>query len=922
MNKLSFERETRNQLEEALDKNILENLKVVNVDELAPRFATVIVSQVEKDINYLYKDPSYVLSLTVLTPSYREVLQNINALLYQRSCGSFLLNFDMGTGKTHLLTLLFHLYGVCSRAPQMCIGKLPELENQDLYNRELAKDTVVLAFDLREPGNIFTKQILFFARQLREIGATKAAEIVERAAQANVAPNAWELAEAIPSNVHILVLADELHHALIHASGTERERLSSFVDFLTHFMDYRRTYSDARKSAFIIILASARRDLEEWERAKKFEEYSPLAVKVDSLINQLERVRVTTKGDWLKVEEAKDIIAKRLQLKSSFDSVFYGFDEFLTRVLKEDTDIPQAHHLRSLIKAMAIYALNALDMGDPIVTPAHLSEEIISAMFLGSQLEAKYRSLYGEIIGKTNHDIKLIYGVNAIFTASMTGDTGKLIEMLKYHIAKVEKGKEHVAKSSAIPMISAKQLEDILEKLGLSVEERRNVLEMLDGKLDVHISSIRTPEGYFYFVIPAASPVSLFKHTVVQQERNFLANKNIIINKLMEVYSQLRTSENLVIVQQFSEIDQLERFNFKEDYLYVLLYTTVENLLKEDFKNKILNDAEKFLRSKQKFNIVLAFPIISENTLNLAAYYLAVHNAVSLTLDYILTLENSSLDVSSRRASEEDNIFRQLVHLQEDELITTMGRYYTDACSSLMSAVSSYLLMWYKRSGEVARQEVKLTVEKVNVNFPRDKTKILQSLSSYTDTGLVSIGEEIASKAKEFVKFLDDPSKAANVIAREIENEVKNSGKATIYDDMRYFQEFYVPAPVLERAKNITKQLLKEKYGNVEWEEKSTKGVSSISVSIPVLAPKKEEIKVEPVTVPYQPALSVPGVRKIDVPREGIDAEGLVNAISNIGGKKTVIIELEVPETETSMFKNLVYALKSFIRHWRIKAEQ
>jgi len=117
---------------------------------------------------------------------------------------------------------------------------------------------------------------------------------------------------------------------------------------------------------------------------------------IEGFIDQMQRIESTAQTRWLSLDEAKRILEKRLGLKrGEFEKAFHkSFDKFIERVVKADTDVPQAHHLRSLIKAMAIYALGAYRASDSIVTPARFTEDVIDVLLPGSELAIGYKSIY------------------------------------------------------------------------------------------------------------------------------------------------------------------------------------------------------------------------------------------------------------------------------------------------------------------------------------------------------------------------------------------------------------------------------------------------------------------------------------------------------------------------------------------------
>jgi hypothetical protein len=884
-----------------LNRDWLERIRAASVDELAPRFASVISALAEEGAKYQYADPSFFLPATVLTPGYREVLWRVRELLEQRACGSFLLNFDMGTGKTHLLTLLLHLYGVCARDPAYS-PFLSRYEREELYDRQLAASTVVLAIDMRAPGEVFSKQLRFFAKQLEQVGAHKAAQIAEAAAREDHVPDARELAVAIPSHINVIVLVDELHHALIHANGLEQERVTRVVDFLTWFLNYRREYSDHRRSALVFMLASAKRDLEEWERVRRYTEHQALAVKVDSLVEQLQRVRVLSQTVWLGIGEAKAIIASRLNIgegAAAFDQVLYGFDGLLKRVLREDTDIPQAHHLRSLIKAMAIYALNALEANDPVATPAHFSEDVAGALFLGSGLEAKYRSLYSEITAEAKGDRDLVYAVRAVFTASMTGDERKQLEMVRrYMLGGRAKGREVLD----IPALKERDLQEILLKLGFGAERVKRVLDRLDG-LHPRLCSVDTPEGYAYFVAPTVSVPSLYKQLIRRLESSYELNKPYVLQHLSEKLQSLVITEPNVIAQPLMSADELERLSFREDQLYLLVYADAASAADSARMGSLLQQLESFLASKRRLNVVVAVPIFGKEELSSATRYLAIQGATNvLVTNYLSPLYQQA-------AKGGDQLELQLFRLQEAMLYELLGRCCNEAASSLARALSKYTLLVYTQEGTVTRKDVEVVPPPPGARLSRDVAKLLQEFNKHLNEELANVGDKLAERAKSEARFLDKRDAAAAVLIKEAEVALKSGGEAVFYEDVHTYGGFYIPSRTVEEVLPLVRQHLKEKYGEIVVEERE-RPVRANVLKLPRPQPPA------PQPTP-QPLFTQPET----LPLSGASVDDLVKVLQGALGA-TVTLEFEAPESEDRLaqLRKALYILKQAvtIKQWRI----
>jgi hypothetical protein len=392
------------------------------VDELAPSISSLVRALVKEDLRADYANPQLFIELTQPTESMSAVLSRVLGAI-RGTHGRFaamLLDADMGSGKTHLLTLLLHLFYSLKKWPQFR-HKLGAALAQLLGDGIDALDepAAVLAVDLKT-GNT-SETLKLFAESLKTAGDHGAAELIERANYDPRRINGEELAKAINARTNLLILVDELFGFAVMSCDRTDHEMVHLLKLIYELAQRRRPLADSGESAVALLVASARSDYRSW---RQISSTCRIGIFVDQFERDLQRVRLAAGTRWVSVEEAMQIVAKRLGLSpKDFSRGLYDLAE---KVLREDTPFPQAHHLRGLIKAMASYALAACRAGHGKITAAHLTETAISAL-LGVDA-SRYKSIYDVIRRKADGD--LLYAVNAVFTGSMVGDPERLVAVV------------------------------------------------------------------------------------------------------------------------------------------------------------------------------------------------------------------------------------------------------------------------------------------------------------------------------------------------------------------------------------------------------------------------------------------------------------------------------------------------------------
>jgi hypothetical protein len=819
----------RGPLADKLNLVQLNRLAQVKPDELAPSLGVVVTALAEKRLgDLIYANTSEFLRLTQPTRNFKEILRMVHGALSGRGRVTLFLDLDMGSGKTHLLTLILHLYAVCPEDPAFYRSLLEEYEREGCYSSRLAKDTAVLAFDLRVLRDVYRSPLKLLARQLERMGVK--AEVVEKLkelAESGAHPDYQWLAQAIPADKHVIVLVDELYHELIFARMAEDLRaLADFISFLKHFLDYRWQYV-LNRSGLVVIVASARSDYERWRATFSGEPEKKLVAElVDQFVRQLQRFSGIPGTEWLGLEDATRIIERRLGC--SYAQVFHeSFDRLIARVVKADTDIPQAHHLRSLIKALAIFALNAANSGDRVVTPARFSGEVIDALILDPEykdLANIYRSHYeaaAEAAKKLGKGEALL-AANAVFALTLTGSEEKLIEMVR--LAKVGRGP-----ARDVPLVTAKELESILAALGLDRESTAEALA--DVRLICpSIHSVRTADGGLaYFVAPAIDVRSYFLRLRDRLATELASSKRgELANWFQNFLSSAPSGSGSVSVELVTGFERLGPLD--PDKLHVLIYAEpgwLKSLFEASgeegrraLRERAVQEARRFLEDRRALNVVVVVPRVSEGAVRGLAGYQAAQQALHEVIEKYLRPMEEGRPIVEERASPEakraSETLRKLLEIELDDVKRELGEALTDAVRALQGALRSMLSSLLRHDGrEVVEAPLRYAGEEAAFRMPRTIAEVRERIVQAASDALANTVDELTKLAKSAVGFVDAFSEAANTLYDYVSDALKRSHSVKVYFDARTIpvdnRLWYVPSHLIREAAATLEGRLKGK---------------------------------------------------------------------------------------------------------------
>lgn len=304
------------------------------IGRLAPSLGLLITYKLYKPtpaISKEFVDCDLFLGMTELPP-FLEALKDVNRTL-QATSGTITLplTHEMGFGKTHFETLLFHLY---TEVPKRwkSIRSRPELEDavekltvKCFYKPDVAEKTTVLALDLKGLPELMDPYSALFENCARLIKEYKAAdekfiEFVRALSKTEPEKAATDLAKFIKKTgvtTPFLILLDELYAKVFEtAKGGDRRRIESLENlliFLTSFIDALKEHSPV-----VLVYASAQQDIGRWDDLAKLKEhFAKLKPAVASLISVVEHFKDRTSRVLIPVkqitsEDAIEVVLRRL----------------------------------------------------------------------------------------------------------------------------------------------------------------------------------------------------------------------------------------------------------------------------------------------------------------------------------------------------------------------------------------------------------------------------------------------------------------------------------------------------------------------------------------------------------------------------------------------------------------------------------
>ena len=907
----------------------LERIVKVKPDELAPSLSTVILALAEGTVGegeLPYYKPSIFFSLTHPTENLIRILKSIVESLRSGGTTALFLNLDMGSGKTHLETLILHLFVSCNIAPQQCHGYLEDYRGKTGYSENLARRTVVFAFDLRTPKLAY-RYLRLAEKTLEAAGLPGVADIVRQARENGRMPDPQKLADMLPEDVNILILVDELHYVAVIGDDEDRRITAEVVKFILDLVNYRRALRRAPTSGIAVLVASARRDFHRWQEVRSTIHDRGFAAVLDSFVDQLQRIESSVETRWLSLDEAKRILERRLGLeRGAFDRVFHSsFDRFIERVIRADTDIPQAHHMRSLIKVMALYALNATRAGDSIVTPARFDENVVDMLLAGSDIAARYKTIYGEMVDRlrgSGDGDKVLLAVNTIFSLTLTGAPEKLVEMLR-----IEKSGEVVGRPH-IPVVREVELRAVLRAHGLADSAIDGVVSVLD-RIHPNMHRVSLVEGgHAYFVAPVASPLAVYMMLVDEKYKGYLGNPKVLLGHLKDYVLSLAYRDEYSEQEVVESLQALEKRPHSKDKFYVYVYANWSLLSQlkggetgeEPFKSMVM-DVNAFLERKRDHNVAFVLLRVKQDVLEGLARYVAVEEATHyMVSQYIAPLERPA----GRR---EDEIFKQLLEIELGDLKAEVTRQLNDALASLRGSMVSLLeetryytpkgVLWEKLrleeedAGRLSVQDVRTAVDLLRERRQRTIGDIARALNQRVRQGLIVL-EKAGSQ------YYD------NIVYGEVVELLKRQGVASIrFNEPRLVRLegpvdrwAYIPSSVV---KSLAVRVVERVRGELGRDYDVEVQLDDVQYVI-LVKPKPQQPQPEAQVATPQPAgAGVQVAQRREEPLNLSDLMRLIDSVKERGGELVVNVQVKVDRTSADPVKRVLGQIARYILGVRVE---
>jgi len=903
-------------------EDMLKEIVRVKPDDLAPSLGSVILAigegRVEEGETPYYK-PSVFFELTYPSDNFMSVLKSVVETLRNRSFASIFLNLDMGSGKTHLLTLLLHLFASYNLAPQQLSGYLDDYKSKTGYDENLAGKTVVFAFDLRTP-KLATSYLTLTETLLRKLESHDAADLVKRAYEEDTLPDAKELAKKIDEDFNLLILIDELHYAAIFGDEEDQRRVAEVVKFVLNLVNYRRTLYRAA-SGIAIVVASSRRDFNRWLEIR--DKLNPdFRASIEGFVDQMQRIESTTQARWLSLDEAKRVLEKRLGLREGeFEKVFHkSFDKFIERVVKADSDVPDAHHLRSLIKAMAIYALEAFDQNDSMVSPARFTEDVIDLLLPPNDVANKYKSIYAEIVNSLKSSARrkeVLLAVNSIFSLTITGAPKKLLEMLRV-------AKETETPPQDIPVVREVELRDILKEAhGLSDSTIYEVVKDLDTlHANIHRVSL-AGKDYGYFVVPYVSPLAMFLKMISDEYKELMGDPNNIAERICEEdLLRLEYSDDFLELKAIESLQELEKTPHPRDKFYIYIYVN-KGLLKQlsaggqtidNSFNTMKKEAKEFLARKGAHNLVIVLPRITKEAVEGKAYSLAVDSAAAYVInEYIAPRE---------KEESQDEILRKLLEIELGDLKAEIGRRLNEALATFTSSLRYiFAEAFYFTPNGVMSEPITLDIKGREVKVSQIQTVIDTFRKGLSDV-IADASKTLADRVKNGLIILPSPDKAVEAVYKDIEEDLKRNWSTSFRVDAYRIQKLtedrwiYIPPKVMEQiSKSMIEQVekaFKDKYKVEVKEGVEGEGKKYTITIVPIAQQAQQPIKTSP------PPQLQPQLSPSPSPWEAL--KGLIDSLAEKGGM--IWVKIEVNKESAERIKRYLSLLKDYIKESKEATEQ
>jgi hypothetical protein len=416
--------------------NVYRNLRPQDyVGNLAPSLGLIIqrdlgVSNVI--VSYEFLDPLTFLLFTHFREPVKEALKVVNTALQSISGGIVLsLTHAMGLGKTHFLTILYHLYvNIPDRWSELekIATQRPGIEDllktlRDInYKVDVARKTLVIPIDLKYlppsymPYNalfeyikrVFEKKMLWLKREgISENKLMEFKALLDDLSKRKPKDAARAFSEALGGlnlSIPVLILVDELYASVVEVfeggSDIYADSLRDVLVFISSLVDELQG-----REPVVLVYASAQQDVQRWKDImnNKGESWAVLLRGAVSLFeDRMLRFSVRSVKDVTE-EEALEIVKKRiLEFQAPLSSILRELGK-VRQVLADIVGADVANNFVEKLKLTYPFSPTYEEFVRKLVVPIyggdfsnaqHLRDLIkISSTVLGRALEDEESSL-------------------------------------------------------------------------------------------------------------------------------------------------------------------------------------------------------------------------------------------------------------------------------------------------------------------------------------------------------------------------------------------------------------------------------------------------------------------------------------------------------------------------------------------------
>jgi hypothetical protein len=530
-----------------------------------------------------FSDTITFLSITHLDPML-DALKMVNSGLkvVREAPVALSLTQEMGFGKTHFLTLLWHLYAQTYR---WNVDELRNIYAKIDIDRRVAERAVVFAIDLlRYPMNLKPYDAIFeiSARILERkykahgIGLLDPSSLrnLSRLKPMEAAKTLISILKEVREPLSILVIIDELYAGVNDViMGGSDEIIRSFIDLISFFRDLLELSKGVVPLVFIY--ASAQQDVDRWSRLSKnvFDGTKMLLIEsVNELNERVERLKPST----LKTPEIKDILniltLRLLRFKTEKEKVIRTIQEYIKKeymgLIGEDevlnfirrlnefypfspsyetlllkltrptfgADLPKSQHIRDLLRATAsiIARLSSTKWSESmLISIAHLMpEDIVHTM--DEHIAREWMRIYEScksVIGRIgDEEIRelMLAMLSTVYTKSVTGNVVKLLDLMKA---------PHMQSRDEIQLRGSTKLDIAMALMGAIPEKAfkkfDNAFERFKGI--PYLNSIEYGGLDYYLITLLPNPSELVNH-IAEEERERAGIDKCDYNVMLEYF--------------------------------------------------------------------------------------------------------------------------------------------------------------------------------------------------------------------------------------------------------------------------------------------------------------------------------------------------------------------------------------------------